>query len=170
MPSKEEIVLAIDPGFDRIGAAVLTRENNKEKLLFSKCLETSKKDSHETRLKNLGQEIKGIINKWQPKALAIEKLFFNQNTTSALKVAEARGVILYEGALAQLPIYEYSPQEIKIATTGYGQAKKPEIETMVKRILKLDKMPKYDDETDAIALGITHLASYRHKERLSTGA
>lgn len=163
-----ERVIAIDPGFDRIGIAVLSREKTKEKLLFSECIITNKRDPHAERLGFIGQKIKSVIQKWQPEALAIEKLFFNQNITTALGVAEARGVILYEGMGAGLSIYEYSPQEIKIATTGYGKATKPQVEQMVLRLLGLTEAPEFDDETDAIALGLTHLASYKHKEKLST--
>jgi crossover junction endodeoxyribonuclease RuvC len=166
MQNKER-VLSIDPGFDRVGVAVLERTLGKEKLLFSLCILTNKKDSHAERLLAVGQGIDKVIKKWEPRDLAIEKLFFNQNTKSALGVAEARGVIIYEAINAGLSIYEYSPQEIKIATTGYGKASKKDVERMVLKILDLKNAPKHDDETDAIAVGITHLASYKQKGRLS---
>jgi len=168
MQNNDERVLAIDPGFDRIGLAVLIREERREKLLFSKCIETNRKDVQAKRLEQIGLEIKKIIKRWGPQALAIEKLFFNQNTTSALRVAEARGVIIYEAAKAGLEIFEYDPQEIKIAVTGYGAAKKAEVQTMATKLLALRTAPKRDDEADALAIGITHLASYKHKRRLST--
>jgi len=157
-------VLAIDPGFDRIGVAIL--EENK--LLFSTCIETNRKESQAERLAQIGLEIKNIIKKWKPKSLGIEKLFFNQNTTSAMRVAEARGVIIYEAICVGLEIFEYGPQEIKIAVTGYGKAHKTEVQTMAMRLLCLTKKFKYDDEADAIAVGITHLASYKHRKYLST--
>lgn len=158
MPNR---VIGIDPGFDRCGVAVLGKEGGKEKLLFSTCIVTNPKDTHERRLLAIGEELAKIIKKWKPKALATEKLFFNLNVRTALKVAEARGVILYEAARANLPLHEYSPQDIKIAVTGYGKASKPQVESMVLRILGLKKGPKHDDETDAIAVCITHLASTR---------
>lgn len=166
--SRKSKVLAIDPGFDRIGVAILIKEKNKEKLLFSKCILTNKKESQSERLKQIGSEIKKIIKKWKPESLAIEKLFFNQNTSTALRVAEARGVILYEAICSGLEIFEYSPQEIKIAVTGYGKAGKKEVETMTLKLLSLKTAPKYDDEMDAQAIGITHLVSYKHKRLLST--
>src|SRR3990167_6691066 len=126
-------VLAIDPGFDRIGVAIL----NKEKLFFSKCIETDRKLPHAKRLLQIGTEIRKIIKKWKPKSLAIETLFFNQNTTNALKVSEARGVILYEASLGDLDVYEYSPQAVKIAVTGYGKADKIQMESMVKKLIKV---------------------------------
>lgn len=164
---KEEIVLAIDPGFDRVGLAVLINVGGKDKLLHSECIETNKKETHAERIKQIGTGIKKAINDWSPTSLGIEKLFFNQNTTSALRVAEARGVIIYEASLSSLSIFEYSPQEIKIATTGYGKATKPEVERMVLKLIGLNKKPKFDDETDAVAIGICHLASYKHKIKLS---
>lgn len=163
-----ESVLAIDPGFDRVGVAVVTKNGQKEKILFSKCILTNKKESQSKRLEQIGLEIKKIIKKEKPSCMAIEKLFFNQNTTSALRVAEARGVIMYEAVCAGLRVFEYSPQEIKIAVTGYGKASKGDVEMMTLRLLSLKTTPKYDDEVDALALGVTHLVSYKHKARLST--
>lgn len=150
-------VIAIDPGFDRIGVAVL--DNNV--VLYSHCIETNRKLPHQMRLLDIGQSIKAVIKKWKPQALAIENLFFNQNTSTALKVSEARGVILYEASLANLKICEYSPQTVKVAVTGYGKADKVQMATMVKKLinLSLKSSKRLDDEIDAIALGITHLAT-----------
>ncbi|MEK7186790.1 MAG: crossover junction endodeoxyribonuclease RuvC [Patescibacteria group bacterium] len=155
MPSKT--LLAVDPGFDRIGVAIFS----KGKLAFSSCIITNRKLSHAERLGEIGLAIKKIINKWKPKLLAIEKLFFNQNITTALKVSEARGVIIYEASRLGLETVEYSPQEIKIAVTGYGKANKKQVEAMVRKLVSLPsrKKPWLDDELDAIALGITHLAT-----------
>ena len=156
---RDNIVLGVDPGFDRVGVAILT----KDKVLFSECIQTDRKLPHEERMLAIGERIKKIIKKWQPNALAIETLFFNQNTSSAIRVAEARGVVLYEAARAGLTISEYGPQAIKIAVTGYGKADKTQMENMVKRLVVLPKsaLKKLDDEVDAIAVGITHLASQR---------
>ena len=152
-------VLAVDPGFDRIGVAIV----EKNKLLFSCCIETNRKLPHSERLLEIGEAIRKIIKKWKPKSLAIEELFFNKNITNALKVSEARGVILYEAAQAGLEIYEYSPQAIKIAVTGYGKADKVQVEAMVGKLIKLPKSDKkrLDDELDAVALGICHLATIK---------
>lgn len=160
-----KIILAIDPGFDRLGVAVL-QMGKKEEVLFSECITTSPKQKHEERLSKIGLRLREIITEWKPESLAIEKLFFNQNITSALKVAEARGVILYEAKLGGLKIFEYSPQDIKIAVTGYGKASKEQVETMVTKlvILKNEASKKrLDDEIDAIALGLTHLAHTRRE-------
>lgn len=157
-------MLGIDPGFDRMGIAVL----DKEEVLFSDCVVTSRKLSHHERLLEIGQAVRRVIEIWKPEALAIETLFFNQSTTNALKVSEARGVILYEAAQAGLEIYEYSPQAIKIGVTGYGKADKIQIESMVRKLIKFPapdgknvEVKKLDDELDAIAVCITCLASQR---------
>lgn len=160
-PNKSQRVIGIDPGFDRCGVAILEKINGKESLLSSSCIVTNPKDTHEDRLRVLGEELQRIIRRWKPRALAVEKLFFNANVRTALKVAEARGVILYEAGKADIKVYEYSPQDVKIAVTGYGKASKAQVESMTLRILGLKTAPKYDDETDAIAVGITHLASTR---------
>ena len=150
-------VLAIDPGFDRVGVAVLEKDN----LLFSDCIETNRKSPHQERLLTIGKAVEKIIRKWKPEALAIEKLFFNQNVTNALKVSEARGIIIYEAAKAGLEIFEYSPQAIKIAVTGYGKADKTQIASMVRKLITLPSKKMLDDEIDAIALCITHLATHK---------
>src|SRR3989344_9327853 len=155
--SSKNRVLAIDPGFDRIGVAIL----DKKEVLYSYCIETNRKLSHEKRLLEIGRFIKRVIKKWKPQALAIENLFFNKNISTALKVSEARGVIIYEASSAGLEVCEYSPQAIKIAVTGYGKADKMQIATMVKKLVTLPKKSskRLDDEMDAIAIGITHLAT-----------
>jgi crossover junction endodeoxyribonuclease RuvC len=158
---QNNICLAVDPGFGRLGVAVMEKASGKEKILFSCCIETDKKDSQADRLLAISKELKTIISKYSPTSLAIEKLFFNQNITTALKVAEARGVVLSESASAGLSIHEYSPQAIRIAVTGYGKASKSDVQRMTMRLLGMKTPPKHDDETDAIALGITHLASQK---------
>lgn len=162
MPSKKsssiDRVLSIDPGFDRIGVAIMEKENGKEKILFSCCITTKPQDLPELRLLTIGMEIRGVIEEWQPTSVALEKLFFNANVTTALKVAEARGVILYEAARARLSVKEYSPQDVKLAITGYGRASKSQINALLGRLVALPPRKRLDDEIDAIALGITHLA------------
>jgi crossover junction endodeoxyribonuclease RuvC len=168
-------VLGIDPGFDRLGVAILEKENNKERVIFSTCIVTDRKADPSERLRAIGEGLREIMRKYSPAELAIEKLFFNQNVTTALKVAEARGVVLYEASSAGLSVHEYSPQDVKIAVTGYGKASKLDVERMVLKLVKLPAVPsgktkqkRLDDELDAIALGITHFAHRRYNQRLST--
>ena len=160
-PTLSETILAIDPGFDRIGLAVMKLERDKPKLLFSECFKTDSKEARPERLFSIGRRVKEVIKKWRPEALAVETLFFNTNTTSAIGVAEARGIIIYEARSAGMEIFEYGPQTIKIAVTGYGKADKIQMANMVKKLINLPERSskRLDDEVDAIALGITHLAT-----------
>jgi len=156
-------VLAIDPGFDRIGVAVMEESGSKPILLHSECIETNSKDSRGKRLLVIGKSLGKIIKKWKPTSLAVENLFFNKNITSGIGVAEARGVILYEASIAKLEIFEYGPQSIKTAVTGYGRADKTQVGIMVRKLVNLEekRVARLDDEVDAIALGITHLATQK---------
>jgi crossover junction endodeoxyribonuclease RuvC len=155
-------ILAIDPGFERVGFAVLEKNNNKDTLLLSGCIKTPPSEPFNERLNIIGGEIENLIKKYRPKALAIETLFFNTNQKTAMKVSEARGVVIYISTKNKLSIYEYTPLQIKIAVTGYGRASKNQVEIMVDKLIDIKKTIKYDDEFDAIAIGITHFASVKN--------
>lgn len=149
------IILGIDPGFERLGCAVLKKTPNKEELIYSTCLISDKKLPHEKRLLFLGEKLEEIIKKHKPDILAIEKIFFAKNQKTAIKVSEAKGMILYAAAQEKIPVIEFNPLEIKIAMTGYGRADKKQVQEMAMKILNIKKIPKYDDETDAIAVCLT---------------
>jgi len=151
-------IIAVDPGYERLGVAILEKENGKEILLFSECFKTSAKLTHSERLNLIGKELGEVIKKYKPEALAIETLFFAKNQKSAMQVAEARGVIMYEGKRNNLEIFEYSPMAVKIAVTGYGKSDKIQVTEMVKKLIKITKPIKHDDEYDAIAIGLTFFA------------
>lgn len=156
-------VIAIDPGYERLGIAVLEKENTgKEKLIFSECFKTSKDLYHHQRLNLIGQKIKEVIKDYYPEYLAIESLFLNTNQKTAMLVSEARGVILYEASLNKISCNEFSPPQIKLAVTGNGRADKTAIKKMILMILGIKKDIKYDDEYDAIAVGITFFANKRY--------
>jgi crossover junction endodeoxyribonuclease RuvC len=155
-------IISIDPGYERLGLAIIEKEKNqKEVLLYSECFKTSAKLPHHERLALIGSKIYETIKEWRPEQLATEKLFFSGNQKTAMLVAEARGVILYVGATLGLPIFEYRPNEIKIAITGYGKSEKKQIIDMVKKLIKVNTKTNSDDEFDAIAIGLTHLAIHR---------
>ena len=152
-------ILGIDPGFDRLGVCILDKEGSRETLVYSFCIETSKKDTFEKRLSDIGDTLDKIIKKYKPEELAIEKLFFTKNQTTAINVAEVRGVVLYLSFNSGLEINEYSPPEIKLAVAGHGKANKGDIFHMVSRILRDQiKDGLLDDEMDAIAIALTHSA------------
>ena len=158
------IIIGIDPGYERLGIAVLEKNatsKNKEILLFSECFKTSAKKEFPERLLEIGKEIKKIIKKYKVKVLSVETLFLNTNQKTVMHVAEVRGVILYEAKNAGLDIFEVSPPQIKIATTGYGRATKEQMKKMVKILVDVDEKIKSDDELDAIAIAITAFAHMR---------
>lgn len=151
-------ILAIDPGYDRLGIAVVEGDPSRPTLLWSDCIIPDKAD-HEKRLAHVSRAVTLAIQEYMPDALAIETLFFSINKKTALRVAEARGAILAAAGLAALPVTEYSPQQIKIAVTGYGGADKAAVAHMIPQLLSLSKKKRLDDELDAIAIGITGLAA-----------
>jgi crossover junction endodeoxyribonuclease RuvC len=156
------IIISIDPGYERLGIAILEKiPKGKEVLVFSECFKTSAKLPHDERLTLIGNRIKEIIRKYKPEVLATEKLFFSGNQKTAMLVAEARGVILYTGSSLGLKVFEYTPNEVKIAITGYGRSEKRQIIDMVKKLIVVKKETKSDDEFDAIAIGLTHFAISR---------
>ena len=156
-------ILGIDPGFERLGIAILEKDKgaNKEKVLFSECFKTSAKLEFHERLCLIGQEVREVIKKYQPEVLSIETLFLTTNQKTVMQVAEARGVVVYEAAKAGLKVFEASPPQIKIATTGYGKANKEQVMKMVKILVEIDNSKKSDDELDAIAIALTAFACLR---------
>lgn len=155
-------IISIDPGYERLGIAILEKkQGGKETYLFSKCFKTSKNIPHANRLALITEELRKIIKEWQPKALAIEKLFLATNHKTAMLVSEARGVILSECASFGLKVSEYSPPQIKLAVCGNGNADKKSIIKMVPLLIKVPKTIKIDDEFDAIAIGLTFFAIER---------
>jgi crossover junction endodeoxyribonuclease RuvC len=155
------LIIAIDPGYERVGIAILEKKGSQETLIFSECFKTPTTKSSEDRLEMIGEEISKLIIKHKPEALAIESLFFKNNAKTAMKVSEARGVMLYEAAKNSLKVTEFTPLQIKVAVTGYGKSEKEQVTAMVKRLIKINEPIKYDDEYDAIAVGLTYFACYR---------
>lgn len=156
-------IIGIDPGYERIGIAVLEKNkgDKKEVLLYSNCFKTSAELPLPERIFLLGAEIQSVIKKYKPEKLAIEKLFFENNQKTAMGVSEARGAIIFVGRNAGLEILEYTPLQIKNAVTGYGKATKTQVHAMVSKLIELPKTVKQDDEVDAIAVGITGFATTR---------
>lgn len=150
-------VLAIDPGYDRVGLAVFSGD---KKLIVSECF-TPTSTLFAERLVEVKQKIEQVIQAHRPSAVALETLFFSTNQKTALKVAEARGVITVTAAECGIPLFEYSPQAVKIAVTGSGNADKRSVIKMVERLVSLPSKKRQDDEFDAIALGIAHQASLK---------
>lgn len=153
-------VLGVDPGYDRVGLAVMEYENGNEKLIHSTCLLTDKSAELNTRLQAVGQTVTKLIKEYEVDTLGIETLFFNKNVKTAMGVAQARGIIMYVAMQENCVVHEFSPQAIKIATTGYGNSDKHAMTSMVKQLIPGVPTDALDDEYDAIAVGITCLAHF----------
>jgi crossover junction endodeoxyribonuclease RuvC len=151
-------VLGIDPGYGRCGVAVVEKQGAKDVVLHSLCIETPGSDAFSERLHAVITTIEQIADAHVPEALAMEKLYFNVNQKTAMQVADVRGAILALAAARALPVFEYTPGEVKSAATGNGRADKKQIAAMIKMLVHIPKPVRLDDEYDAIAIGVTHLA------------
>ncbi|MBY0472973.1 crossover junction endodeoxyribonuclease RuvC [Patescibacteria group bacterium] len=154
-------VLAFDPGFERLGIAVVEKIKGKEVLLHSECVRTSAKLTFPQRLAELGVAVQATIDLWQPGCVAVESIFFEKNAKTAMDVAGVRGMLLYIASSVGLPVHEYTPLQVKVAITGYGKGDKAAIAAMVPRLITIPEKKRLDDEMDAIAVGLTCLASNR---------
>jgi crossover junction endodeoxyribonuclease RuvC len=161
-------VIAIDPGYDRVGIAIVSKIDHKEVLEHSECFSTDKQASLDERIQVIGNHIGFLIRKHEPVALAIETVFFATNQKTVMGVSEARGVIKYVAMQSGILVHEYTPLQVKIALTGDGRATKDSVAYMTEKIIQFDRPAKLaalggkstgiDDELDAIAIGITYFA------------
>lgn len=154
------VILGIDPGFAIVGFGLLRSERGRQALINCGAITTQAGLSLPTRLVQIEDDMKELLTTFRPDAIAIEELFFNNNITTGIGVAQARGVILASAERAGVPIFEYTPSEIKLAVTGYGKAEKRQVMAMTKRLLKLGATPKPDDAADAVAVALCHARSY----------
>lgn len=154
-------ILAVDPGLARVGWAVLENSGQSIKLVECGLIETPAGGDVPHRLCIIHEQLTDIAKRFQAQQMAVEELFFAKNTSTAILVAQARGVILMVAHHVGIPVFEYKPNDVKIAVTSYGAADKTQVGSMVKMILGLQSVPKPDDVADACALGICHLFSVR---------
>lgn len=148
-------ILGIDPGYDRLGWAILDKDKQNVTLVACDCIQTSKKDAHAKRLTDLYGQLVEVVTQYKPEELHIEKLFFARNVSTALDVAQARGVVLLVCTLKDMSVHEFTPSQIKLAVTGMGNADKRSVEKMVRLQLKHVPEKLLDDVLDAIAAAIT---------------
>jgi len=152
----ERLILGIDPGYGRMGYAVVAAAGNELHLLVCDATITPTGQAYPLRLQLLFEELSIIIARYHPQEAAVEKLFFGKNVTTAIGVAQARGVALLTLVQSGLAIAEYTPSEVKLAVTGYGAARKEQVGYMVQHILGLPSIPRPDDAADAAAIAICH--------------
>ena len=151
------VVLGIDPGYAIVGYGLLEYSGMNYRALACGAITTDADTPFDERLKIIFENMTALLKSQHIDALAVESLYFQNNQKTAIMVAEARGVILLAAKLAGVPVFEYTPLQVKTAVTGYGKAKKPQVMEMTKRLLNLSKMPRYDDTCDALAVAICHI-------------
>jgi crossover junction endodeoxyribonuclease RuvC len=152
------IVIGIDPGLARVGYGVIAVNNRKSEPVCYGCIETSVKDQRTSgRLLHIYTEVAALFEKYPPAHIAIEKLFFSKNITSAMSVSEARGVILLLAEQQKIPIAEYTPNQVKQAITGSGCADKRQMQEMIMLLLNLPAIPRPDDAADALSIALCHI-------------
>lgn len=156
-------IIGIDPGTGILGFGIIEANGSKNQLVDAGVIRTPVKEDDAVRLQTIYEEICDIIAETKPSEMAIEKLFFAQNVTTAMTVAQARGVVLLAGMQAGLKISEYTPLQIKQALTGYGRAEKKQMQEMVRVLLGLKDVPQPDDCADALSAALTHANSIKVK-------
>jgi crossover junction endodeoxyribonuclease RuvC len=154
-------ILGIDPGYDRVGIAVIEKKGSANSLVHSECFTTDVKSEFYERLVAVEKRINEILGEFEPDALAIETLFISKNQKTGMRVAEARGVIATAAARRGIAVSEYSPPEIKAAITSDGRSDKGQIMKMIPLLIKMTLKKRADDEYDAIAVALTHAARTR---------
>lgn len=153
------IILGIDPGYAIVGFGVLQSEGGKQSLLACGAINTPAGLPLSKRLLQIAKDLDTLICQFEPNAMAVERLYFGNNVTTGIGVAQARGVILVTAERQGIPIYEYDPSQVKMAVVGYGKAEKSQVMDMTKRLLNLKAVPKPDDAADAVAIALCHARS-----------
>jgi crossover junction endodeoxyribonuclease RuvC len=150
------VILGIDPGYAITGYGIIEHESGRYIYNRHGSIITGAKEDFGSRLEKIFNRVSDLINEFNPSEMAIEKLYFQSNHKTAIDVAQARGVILLAAQKYKVPIYEYTPLEVKMSITGYGKAQKHQIMEMTKKLLLLKDTPKPDDAADALAVAICH--------------
>jgi len=154
------IILGIDPGTAIMGYGLIEKSGNRLRPIEYACWRTPAHTPLQERLLSLYTNLEELLIKVQPDQMAVEELFFNSNTTTAMAVGQARGIVLLAAAQKGIPVYEYTPLQVKQAVVGYGKADKQQVQHMVRALLALQEIPKPDDAADALAVAICHVHSF----------
>lgn len=159
------VIIGIDPGLATLGYAIIEKEGNKFSVISYDTIQTSADLSDSERLQIIFNKLQDLIDEYKPAQMAVEELFFNKNVKTAIRVGQARGVILLAGAVANLEVAEYTPLQVKQAVVGYGRARKKQVQQMVKALLNLKEIPEPDDVADALAVSICHGHSFASRQK-----
>lgn len=160
-------ILGIDPGIAIVGFGFIDKQGSKCVPVQYGCIQTEAHTPEEERLLHVYEGIVQLIDKYKPDAVALEKLFFNRNVTTAMTVSQARGVMVLAAVQKGLPVAEYTPMQVKQAVVGYGKAEKRQVQEMTRMFLKLQAIPKPDDVADALAVAICHAHSCTLNSKLN---
>jgi len=163
--SVSNIILGIDPGTNILGYSIIEIVGKKVELISLGVVHLDKAPDHYQKLKTIFEKINYLIEEYQPKEMAVETPFYGKNAQSMLKLGRAQGVAITAAAVNLIPVYEYAPLKIKQSITGRGRASKEQVSDMLQRLLKLDRMPKYYDASDALGVAVCH-----HFQQSSPGA
>jgi len=158
------IILGVDPGTATTGWGLIKKprtKNGKIKTLDFGCIKTAPSLNDGERLKIINNELNKLIKKHQPKVLAVENIYFFKNLKTAMPVSQAKGVILLTAAKKKIPVYEFTPLQVKMAITGYGKAEKKQVQKMISVLLDLKEVPKQDDAADALGIALCYLFDSR---------
>ena len=151
------VILGLDPGIATVGFGIISSENGRQRAITYGAITTPAGQPLSERLESIYNDCNQLIESFQPDAIAIEELFFNTNLKTGIAVAHGRGVLLLSGKQHNVPMYEYTPLQVKQSVVGYGRAEKKQVQFMVKNILGLSSIPKPDDAADALAVALTHM-------------
>lgn len=151
------IIIGIDPGLATVGFGVIRKEEDRIIPVSYGCIRTSSEKQNPERLMEIYDEVNALFEKYTPRAVAVERLFFTNNITSAMGVSEARGVIFLAAQQKNIPVIEYTPKQVKQAITGSGRADKKQMQEMIKKLLDLDEVPKPDDAADGLSIALCHI-------------
>lgn len=154
------LILGIDPGFAIVGFGLVEADRGRQRLVQCGAITTPAGEPLPARLRQIADDMDLLLAQFQPQAMAVEELFFNNNITTGIGVAQARGVLLLAAERRGVPIFEYTPSQVKQAVVGYGKAKKRQVMDMTRRLLNLSAVPKPDDAADAVAIALCHARSF----------
>jgi crossover junction endodeoxyribonuclease RuvC len=163
-------IIGIDPGIAIVGYGMIDHQGNRLIPVQYGSIQTDSKKGESERLYEIYENLRDLVQEYKPEVMGVEKLFFNRNVTTAFMVGQARGIILLVAEQAGIPIFEYTPLQVKQAVVGYGQAEKRQVQEMVKVLLSLSKIPKPDDVADALGVAITHAHSSQITRLLNGGS
>ena len=153
------VIMGLDPGIATVGFGIINSEKGAQRLIQYGVITTPAHQPLAERLGQIYSDTLTLIDTFKPDAIAVEELFFNTNITTGISVAHGRGVLLLAGVNSGVPMFEYTPLQVKLTIAGYGRAQKKQVMEMVRRLLKLDTVPKPDDAADALGIALCHARS-----------